>query len=255
MDRIREFVKHLPLREMDGTLLSYEILDEAINHKLNLNAVNNSIRFASYLHRNDIRGGGGILPDNYINHPLRNTVRIMRYGCFQEDIIIASILHDIVEDHAFDIVSEFTTHDLSDIDVKSQDGQIILAEFALKYIQEQFGYNVSRIVNKVSNKPNQAGLSREEQRAVYIKHVAAAITDDPEVFMVKFSDFSDNAIDLHHNVSNVDMVSHLSRKYFPLIPYFRSGIQSLSLLVYPASKNEMLIQLQSGAQTLAKMLK
>jgi (p)ppGpp synthase/HD superfamily hydrolase len=256
MDKITESIKLLPLKEMDGVLLTYAILEESISAGLNIDKINSAIQLASYLHRNDIRQARGKnLSDNYINHPLRNTLRIIRYGCYWEDVLVASILHDTVEDHAWEIVTEFAGYDTSSLDNKTVEGKTFLLTTALEYIATEFGAPVARIVDKVSNRPTpHLGLTKDEKRAIYRDHVIAAITDDIEVFMVKYSDFCDNAIGLYHNKDNKGMTEHLSKKYFPLIDEFIKGINTLNLPITLDAQEEMLTQLKMGKIRLSTLM-
>lgn len=258
MDKIKAAIKHLPLKEMESTLLLYEILEESKIAGLNVALIDDAIRLASYLHRNDIRQARGKnLTDNYINHPLRNTLRLMRYGCFVETIIIASILHDTVEDHALEIVMEFGDDSVI-LPIFAGDAhaeQVALQVAALEIISNMFGVEVARIVRKVSNAPSKGGLTKDQKRAEYAKHVIEAIEDDAPVFLVKFSDFSDNAIGLYHNKKNSEMVAHLSRKYLPLIEPFVNGIKNMDLPIHPDAKNRMLIQLKEGQHRLMELMK
>src|SRR5689334_18399095 len=91
---------------MGEALLVMEIEERA--EKLGiLESVHKAIYLASYVHQGQTRSNRGPLPrDTYITHPLRNTLRLMRYGVEDADVLVASILHDTVEDHAERIINE-----------------------------------------------------------------------------------------------------------------------------------------------------
>lgn len=244
-------IRELPLKEMDGSLLSFAILHElGVENIPNRNKIEESIRFAAYVHRHDIRQGRGTSKsDNYINHPLRNTLRIIRYGCLDNEIITASILHDTVEDHPLEIVETFTN-----VKNANKMSEKELQEHALVFIEHTYGARVAKIVRKVSNEPLPKTLTKEEKRAIYVAHVIEAIQDDPDVFMVKYADFEDNAIGLYHNRENPGMTQHLSRKYLPLFNVFREGIHTLDLPVPTSARFTMLKKLDLGESRLNEML-
>ena len=236
---------------MDGSLLAFSII-----HKTSLiftpqenELIQEAIEMASYLHRHDTRANRGRLPrDNYITHPLRNTLRILRYGCTDIDVIIASILHDTVEDHPKEISIELAGKEAHSV-AEARDN-------SFSYITAVFGAEVSRIVAAVSNPEMPAGLSKEEKRKLYAEHVISVL-DDPKVFLVKFSDFVDNAVGLYHNTGSPEMVSHLSRKYIQLVNAFRYRMRSELghyLPVTPNGLDEMKRHLNIGETRLQKLI-
>jgi (p)ppGpp synthase/HD superfamily hydrolase len=252
---VNSYITELPLKEMDGTLLNYAILDEAKVNSVSLSMVEDAIRLAAYLHRNDIRQARGKnLTDNYINHPLRNTLRLMRLGVYDTDVIVACILHDTVEDHPKDIVKNLSGENYKDFEDSSVASRMQLRSWALSYIADIFNPEVARIVEKVSNLPLERGLSKELKREEYIKHVTEVITDDPHVFLVKVSDFIDNAVGLYHTQSNPAMVQHLSRKYLPLISVFKEQLMKLDFPLSSGSRNRIMRQLEDGEKRLTEMM-
>ena len=71
----------------------------------------NAIQFAKLAHEGQTRKYTG---EPYFNHPFRVMLSAVRYGCLDEDILCACVLHDVVED---------TRYDLTDINMKF--GQIV----------------------------------------------------------------------------------------------------------------------------------
>jgi len=215
-------INALPLKEMEASLLQRAIVSFADTiDTIDTDLVREAIHIAAYLHRNDYRQGRqGKSEDHYITHPLRNTLRIIRYGCTDQDIIIASILHDTVEDHAFDIAEKFI-----EINVDSEEEA---RSASYSYIATRFGHNVAFIVKQVSNPLLVGDFTKEQKRALYVAHVSEVIVI-ASVLMVKFSDFVDNAVGLYHNVksSNTGMIQHLSRKYLPLVEEFEKQFNKL----------------------------
>jgi len=160
----------LRLKEMTPDLLMYEIASE-------FPELQETAALASILHRGDTRSVRGKLPlTHYIEHPYRVTLRIIRWGVIDTNILHAALLHDTFEDHPAEFVEMFgVTADL--------------------YISATFGPDVWDLVFAVSNQP---GVD-------YHVHVLDAI-DDPRVFIVKLSDWTDNALSLHHLLSVADLV-------------------------------------------------
>lgn len=154
--------------------------------------------FAAYYHRNDTRGPRGAFPrDMYINHCYRVALRLVRWGVSDVDIIVAAVLHDVYEDHCDDIAADFGVD-------------------ALQHIETVFGERVSMLVLAVSNPPGR--LSHDEYR----EHVFQLMTL-PQAFVIKFSDWNDNALSLHHTPG--PRRGRLARKYLPLAAPFRERLQ------------------------------
>lgn len=254
--KLEEKIHSIPLKEMDAAVLTYAILDVSSDKMLNRDRINYAIKLAAYLHRNDYRKNRGPLPKtHYIEHPLRNTLRILRWNFFDEDTIIASILHDTVEDHAITIVREFTLHSVEFNDEKKPTVEelLVVRKLALSFIENVFGKNVAFIVEAVSNLPLPAGLTRDQKRKIYAEHVIEALNKDVRIFWVKLSDFVDNALGLYHNNidGNIEMVKHLVLKYSPLVPVFKELVLTIPMDVY--TRVEIITQLDSGSERLAKL--
>ncbi|MFA6392723.1 MAG: HD domain-containing protein [Candidatus Paceibacterota bacterium] len=126
-------------------------------------------------------------PDGiYVNHILRVSNRLVEeYGIKDPELVIAALLHDSVEDQAKKLSDMITNTEI-----------ISERERALLFIKNAFGERVEKIVHKLSNpEPENEGLSVEEKNNIYKEHVREAIKD-PDVFIIKLSDFSDNALNL-----------------------------------------------------------
>lgn len=251
MNILAKSISDLDLKEMEGSLLSFAIMESAKNSdNFDIEKVREALELAAYLHRADTRANRANLPkDTYITHPYRNTLRILRYGCINHDVIVASILHDTVEDHANEIVAEFLGKSINETTRE-------LMDMSLVYYTDTFGKEVSRIVNAVSNPPLDKGLTKPEKRALYAEHVLSVI-DDPHVFLVKFSDFVDNAVGLYHNTGSPNMVEHLSQKYLLLVEAFEERLyQENTIRTIPVTDEgleEMRNHLTAGKERLLKL--
>ena len=106
---IQAKIASLPLKEMEASLLRTAILSHiAHSYRLDIDGeyilaqVETAIDIASYAHRSQTRQNRGEMPKvHYVEHPLRNALRALRYGVTSDPAtIIAIILHDVVEDCA-----------------------------------------------------------------------------------------------------------------------------------------------------------
>jgi (p)ppGpp synthase/HD superfamily hydrolase len=115
---------------------------------------------AAVAHRNQLRKGSD-LP--YIVHPVHVSVILMRYG-FGEDMAIAGLLHDVVED----------------------------TNVPLEAIRAEFGSEIARLVDAVSETKTADGveLPWEQRKAEKLAHLQAGGSD---VAALKAADAIHNA--------------------------------------------------------------
>ena len=69
-----------------------------------------------------------------------------------------------------------------------------------------------------------SSLPKSERNRIYREHVADQIKD-PEVFLVKFSDYIDNAGGLYHSMDK-DFIKRQAPKYQPLLSVFKSTLDN-----------------------------
>jgi (p)ppGpp synthase/HD superfamily hydrolase len=102
---------------------------------------------AARAHRNQTRKGGDI---PYLIHPVHVSVILIRYG-FGEDVAIAGLLHDVVEDQ----------------------------DVPLAYIEAEFGPAVAEIVAALTEKKKEAGQPRpwEIRKQEALAHIEGASLD------------------------------------------------------------------------------
>lgn len=221
-------MNRLALKELDSAALVL-VLQQEINNNpeaFNAHQVFNALNIATYLHRNTSprmqRANYPRTP--YIEHPLRNTIRLLRMGCLSETVIIATILHDVLEDCADEILTDFLG--VRDISHVTENERRILA---LSFLTEEFGKGVMDIVLAVSNDILPKNTPVEEKNRRYVEHVAAAILE-PNVFCVKYTDVVDNATGLYHNVVDGGDNSGIVRraiKYLAVIEAFENVFDSV----------------------------
>lgn len=235
MKNFHEAITNLPMKDMDSVLLvtalQAHLADVPLSEQERAD-IARAIVFAAYLHREDQRhtptrdSSGKVHTDfdPYIVHPLRNTVRLVRWGISNADAIIASLLHDVVEDHAFDIYAEFVNEAPAE-DV-SED---VVRAASLNYIREQFNENVAVLVEYMSNPiiENFRNVPVVERNAIYALHVSESLSANAYVYWIKFADFVDNALSAHHG--KIDRyASRRSRKYLPLVAMFQKHLEENS---------------------------
>jgi (p)ppGpp synthase/HD superfamily hydrolase len=212
-------IQNTPLKEMGPALLS-----AAIQHKFPSERVGDAIAMASYLHRKQTRGSRGSQPrDEYISHPLRNSLRAIRFNCESENIAIANIMHDTVEDCTDEMIAiEYPELDISDW--TQQEKQ----DFAIdEIILPAFGERVAKTVKGVTNAPKKPGISKLQSQQEYREKVLKAIEDE-DVFIVKTFDWLDNAGSLHHHVGEKPgMVKSMAGKYRPLAQAFIERLKTV----------------------------
>lgn len=163
----------------------------------------------------------------YIEHPLRNTIRLVRWGVIDINVLIASLLHDVVEDSSDIYCTKFLHKSMPDVNIAQ--------EFLLDDIGDTFGSIVKSIVIDVTNDSSWSDISdRDTRNKLYYEHVMRVIHNNPMTFLVKLSDFIDNATGLAHNLDE-SFIKRNSMKYEPVIAVFENELlnlitkQSLSL--------------------------
>jgi hypothetical protein len=220
-------MNRLALKELDSAALILVLQREIMQNPgyFNADTVFDAVNLATFLHRKATRMNRANLPRTpYIEHPLRNTIRLLRAGCWSEKVIIATILHDVLEDCADEILTDFLGYD--DISHLSEEEKRVLA---LDYLISQFGNDVCHIVLRVSNDIIPPGLPVAEKNAGYVAHAGDAI-QDPEVYIVKYTDIVDNATGLYHNVVEGGDNSGIVRraiKYLLIIEIFENTFESV----------------------------
>lgn len=115
-----------------------------------------ALALAAAAHRNQERKGSGV---PYIMHPVHTAMILLKHG-FPEEVVIAGVLHDVVED----------------------------TPVTLAQIEAEFGHPVSRLVDAVSERKLGAGgelLPWRQRKAERLEHLKDA---DPLVAALKTAD-------------------------------------------------------------------
>lgn len=217
-------IANVPLKEMDSSLLTLSLLSSAktlgIEHE-----VSSAVSFAAYFHLGQTRMARGNLPRTpYIEHPLRNTIRLIRWGWNDRDTLIASIFHDVPEDCAGEVAELARFYDTS---FEEEDD----TEVALSWIGNTFGARVAQIDRAVTNPPMLPNLSLEKKFSVYRLHIRENVLDDDGALLVKASDLCDNAGSLHHHIgiAKPESLVRRARKYLPVLGDVYAALEASSL--------------------------
>lgn len=233
--------RNMPLKNMNDRELAETIILESEALGLDIQKVSKAIALASELHAEQCRKGtrGNITNPPYIEHPLRNTLRLIRLGCRDESTINGSTLHDTVEDGSTVFVArKGWSKD------ETKDESRARRELSV-HIEVSFGKETAEIVLAVTNdlQPHNKSkpLSVEQKHAIYVNHLKEQILKNPGAFLVKISDFIDNATGLHHGVGSIDptKLSNQAKKYLKAIPVFQEGLDSLKIPL-PVHSKELL---------------
>ncbi|WP_072804156.1 HD domain-containing protein [Rhodococcoides yunnanense] len=206
LDVLGDGFRNLRLHDMDGAMLTLSIDYELGDQPL----VRTAVGLASLAHRDQTRPGSSGTPEPYINHPLRNTLRLIRLSSRDPEALAATALHDTVEDQPERLV-----------ELLQGDRTAAPRDEARRLLSAYFEGTVSDTVWAVTNPPRPSGLTIELKNAAYVEHVTAVI-DNPRVYLVKVSDFIDNAGSLSALADPVKR-NRLREKYGPLVPIFQDA--------------------------------
>jgi hypothetical protein len=253
MEDTRALIAALPLKEMDATLLRSAILDAAREADLDIELISRALDIAAYAHRNQTRASRGKMPRvHYIEHPYRVALRVIRYGLRDvteqelQDGIIAAILHDTVEDCAKELALVLLGIDTPVTEAEAR-------AHLLGFYAREFGTVVSLTVQRLSNPLSSKKLTREESNAEYVDHVLEAIVD-ALVFIIKFADFADNALSLHHSMAGDGwrMVVRLATKYGALVAPFSARLDDADVLALVGPEGVAAMRKHLGGNRLAE---
>lgn len=240
--RLYDILNSIQLKDMSALLLNNAIMTETRSFLSSSQRVmlTDAISLADLVHKGASRrtpmiGSNGKIRDKftpYIEHPLRSALRLVRLGVTDFDTIVASVLHDTVEDNAEFMVdvalglakgSELIPAGAFDgaafATMRSQFGDDVQSEgytrtMAFEYVRQLFGNEVETIVHGVTNPLSE--LRGVSYHPIYHDHVKSGISD-PRVFLVKYADLKDNALGLHFG-DDKRMQKRLASKYRPLFP-------------------------------------
>lgn len=223
------FLQKIPLKELNATQLSQTLRHEAEALGMDKQVIDSAIDLATILHSKQMRGNRGQFDRvPYIEHPLRNALRIIRWGADDQDVVVAAILHDTIEDGSKIFVKKLLKNNekLQELETRK-----ILGE----HIRTAYGPRVLKLVEAVTNDyltdTMRANISISERNENYLNHVYQGIHGHKGAYLVKISDFVDNATGLHHNDVKGREAKTLKQavKYLPIVKVFEDELDSLDL--------------------------
>lgn len=180
------------LKSLTTEELFVALFEEAEDAGFDVAIIQKAAEFAKELHVGQFRSAPSWeeKPD-YIVHPLRNAIRLIRWGSKDQNVILAGLLHDTVEDCS----EKYCIHRSIEFSGAHEARQILLSK-----ISEDYGPRVADIVFKLSNpiadSDQKQTISLEKKNQSYSEHVKRSIASDFEVLSAKLSDLHDNAASL-----------------------------------------------------------
>lgn len=247
-------LRNLPLKEMNSAHLAQSLQNECIAAGMDPDVISSSVDLATILHAHQTRGNrGNFTTTPYIEHPLRNALRLVRMDVPDQDIIVAAVLHDTIEDGASVFVKKFHG-------VDEPDGEIESRKILGDYINDAYGPEVLEIVEAVTNNyvadTDKSRMSLSEKHRIYCEHVRKAIRNRPGVLLVKLSDFIDNATGLYHNdiPGREDKTRKQAMKYLPVVDVFLEELDRTKLPVSEQTVEDLKAQLLVTRTRLEKII-
>lgn len=147
-----------------------------------------ALAVARAVHHGIPRKGTGI---PYITHPEAVATMLASYG-YGEDLVIAGLLHDTVEDAKYGCeVLQRSLGDLAGGNRLPPAGHVAFRQAFLRFLSDEFGPDVFRLVMSVSETKNDGGPRRDwlDRKREQLDHLLFA---SPEEAALKAADAVDN---------------------------------------------------------------
>lgn len=196
----------------------------------------------------------------YVYHLLRVANRT-RYYLNSDDpnVIMATLLHDVVEDHPIGVGSRnYEPGAIPERLISSSEVKRLAPHdrqgMALRQIENLFSVEVAQIVAAVTNVPaEEAPKNYEEKLRAYAHKVQLAI-QLPQAWFVKFSDWCDNGVGINYGAEgrSAERNLHFQRKYGMVLPILEQRFlnEDIQILLDPAAKAYVRGQFQRGRERL-----
>lgn len=190
-------------------------------------------------------------PDGpYVNHILRVTLRLIEeFGITDPEMLIASLMHDSVEDPATGLAqSEGLAGDADHALANT------LTALARKFGDHVKG-NVAKLTNPEKKKDKDVTISLERKSRIYLEHVRETLRD-PKAAIIKLSDFLDNACRVPDPANPLEANTRirLCTKYIPVIPIFIERINQQDFPLPAEKKAEVVAQLREAQTAMQRLL-
>lgn len=192
----------------------------------------------------------------YIYHLLRTANRVMYYLEIDDpEVVIAALLHDVVEDHAEKVASgKYDTEQLPASSPIESMNQSERQSAALDQITVLFSAGKASIVAGVTNVPSEEKPHDYEAKLRgYVDKITHAIKD-PKVWIVKFSDWCDNGVGIIYGAENrsAERNLHFQRKYGMVLPVLERRFEEpdIQAMLSDSAKAYVLEQIRLGRERL-----
>ncbi len=198
----------------------------------------------------DVYHHGDLRDDqSYATHVLRVACRLLSPHHFniQHDyrLIIAAILHDVIENRPERLLNEEPL-----IEPTLADTQL-LRDRALQAIADTYDPICAQYVQQISNPIyDRTDLTIAQRHDIYSSHINTLFDSDSPARYIKLSDFIDNCLGLEYNPDQ-QLRCRLARKYLPLLPRMVSFVLSSDIA---ATKKDSIIDELFYAHELCKTI-
>lgn len=247
-----EALRSIPLKALDTNQLAQTLRHESVRLGIDSEVIDSAIDLATILHAHQSRSNrGNFTKAPYIEHPLRNSLRLVRLGVKDQDVIVASVLHDTIEDGAAIFVKKFHNEEKDEVNARQALSQ---------HIQRAYGQKVLKLVEAVTNDyiadSDKTKMSLAQKHNTYLQHVRTNIKNNPGAFLVKVSDFIDNATGLYHNNTpeRAAKTRNQALKYLPVVEVFKTVLQEDNIPLSDESKQEVHDKMTRTTERLLKIL-
>lgn len=234
---VQDVLRSSSLKDLDSSELTQALIHESREAGLDPKAMQSAIGLASVLHSEQRRGARMKHSSTpYIEHPLRNSIRLVRLGVRDQDVIVATVLHDTVEDSSVRYCEKFQGRKVNEVEGRKE---------LSKKIRSTYGPEVQRLVQAVTNDyvspEDKKNRTEEDKHRIYSEHVRSNISGDAKAYLVKITDFFDNASSLHHSdkPGSGVRVGGRAKKYLRVISVFREEGAKLELGLSKKSHREI----------------
>jgi hypothetical protein len=191
--------------------------------------VERAMKASFTVHDGALRPGGVPYPD----HPLSVALRLLDAGAARTTShLVAALLHDAVEDAPERLVDVLQAFPL-----RAQP----TPEDALRAIAEALDPLAAEWVRQLTNPDFDAAVGHlpearraEASHALYRDHVVGLVDGCPEAFLIKFEDFSENALSLHL-LQEGPRRQKLVAKYGPVVRALRDRLERLDVAGHPVT--------------------
>ena len=221
----------VPLNAMTEAMLNQELSNEVhriVTDPVALDQVLSAALVATHLHAGQTR----FAPDGgtrraYIEHPLRNTLRLIRWGVNNPMVLIASLMHDTVEDQVEKIITDYLPHALPTRTglVYTADETTGMREQAYAWLGLGFGERVATLVARVTRPLDGFYIDHITEMVEAARGARTAKGDRVlmgialQVLLTKAADLADNAGSLagqYGTLTNHD-INYWLERYLPAV--------------------------------------